>query len=301
MSVADAFHFFVACHIATGAVGLLAFWVPVSGPKGGITHARFGKLFTGTMVTTGAFAVCISLMTLIDPLGTHPHLTHHPEFGGEETIRGLFGWMMIYLAVLTVNLAWYGWQCIQFKRRREAQREWRNLLLQAVVFVAAVNCLVQGVKLGQPLMMGISAIGFATVATNLWYLYKPTVGAKDWLLEHIKALVGAGISVYTAFFAFGAVRFLPEAALTPTLWSIPLVVGISLIVIHQHRVRSGKTKPVPRRTPARGAVAGQGALAASSSAPRAIAPRAIASASISPVASPAPAPKDAAPVREPAR
>jgi hypothetical protein len=45
--------------------------------------------------------------------------------------------------------------------------------------------------------------------------------------------VGAGISVYTAFFAFGAVRLMPELALTPTLWAIPLVIGLSLIVYHQ--------------------------------------------------------------------
>jgi len=50
--------------------------------------------------------------------------------------------------------------------------------------------------------------------------------------------VGAGISVYTAFFAFGAVRFVPEIALTPGLWAIPLVTGLVLIVYHQRAVMS---------------------------------------------------------------
>jgi hypothetical protein len=48
--------------------------------------------------------------------------------------------------------------------------------------------------------------------------------------------VGAGISVYTAFFAFGAVRLMPQLALTPVLWGIPLVVGLTLIVYHQRRL-----------------------------------------------------------------
>jgi len=53
-----------------------------------------------------------------------------------------------------------------------------------------------------------------------------------WQLEHIKGLVGAGISVYTAFFAFGAVRYFPELALYPGYWAIPLVVGLALILWH---------------------------------------------------------------------
>jgi cadmium resistance protein CadD (predicted permease) len=45
--------------------------------------------------------------------------------------------------------------------------------------------------------------------------------------------VGTGISVYTAFLAFGAVRYVPELALSPVLWSIPLIIGVSLILYHQ--------------------------------------------------------------------
>ena len=58
-----------------------------------------------------------------------------------------------------------------------------------------------------------------------------------WQLEHIKALVGAGISVYTAFLAFGAVRLMPELALSPVLWSFPLGTGLGLILYHQAQVR----------------------------------------------------------------
>ena len=47
---------------------------------------------------------------------------------------------------------------------------------------------------------------------------------------------GAGISVYTAFFAFGAVRFIPELALQPGLWAVPLIVGLTLIIYHQRVV-----------------------------------------------------------------
>ena len=54
--------------------------------------------------------------------------------------------------------------------------------------------------------------------------------------KRVVVMVGAGISVYTAFFAFGAVRLLPELALTPGLWAIPLVTGLALIIYHQRAV-----------------------------------------------------------------
>ena len=106
--------------------------------------------------------------------------------------------------------------------------------------------------IGQILMVAISFVGFATVATNMWFLLKEKPGLFDWQLEHIKALVGAGISVYTAFLAFGAVRLMPEIALNPILWAIPLVTGISLIIYNQRMVRKRfsrptKTEPLNKR------------------------------------------------------
>ena len=102
--------------------------------------------------------------------------------------------------------------------------------------VVSANCFVRGVAAAEPMMMGISLVGFATVATNLWFIYKPQPLPTDRIKEHIKCLVGAGISVYTAFFAFGAVRFIPELALQPGLWAVPLIVGLTLIIYHQRVV-----------------------------------------------------------------
>jgi len=188
------------------------------------------------MLLTGTAAIAISVCTLIDPMATHPQLAGHPVLNDAALVRAIFGWMMLGLAILTINLAWYGLQCNRNRRDHAANLEWRNLSLQAATFIAASNCAWQGYLVGQPLMLGMSFIGWATVATNLYFLYKPKRATNDWLKEHIKALVGAGISVYTAFFAFGAVRTFPELALHPVVWAIPLVVGLTLIIYHQRKV-----------------------------------------------------------------
>ena len=53
------------------------------------------------------------------------------------------------------------------------------------------------------------------------------------------------------FFAFGAVRRLPEAALTPALWSVPLVTGIGLILWHWRSVdRRAGTRRAGQQVPA---------------------------------------------------
>lgn len=245
------FYGFVLAHIATGAVGLMSFWVPVLSQKGGFNHRKWGRIFTYMMLATGTIAIAISTCTLLDPVNTHPHLTTHPLFSDAELVRGIFGWMMQYLAVLTINLAWYGWLAVRNKRDHQANLRWHNIVLQIILAAAATNCAYQGWRLGQPMMMGISTIGFATVATNMYFLYKPSRGAHDWLKEHVKALVGAGISVYTAFFAFGAVRLMPTLALNPLLWAIPLSVGLGLILYHWWEIgRRGSrpTRPVGTAT-----------------------------------------------------
>ncbi len=224
------FHAFIYVHIACGVVGLFSFWVPVAARKGGPNHRKWGRIFTWMMLATGTSAIGMSLCTIIAPLETHPHLSDI------RLIRGVFGWMMLGLAILTINLAWYGWLCVLNRRSHAGNLEWRNVGLQYLLIAASLNCAWQALAAGQPLMYGMTAIGLATAGTNLWFLYKPRRGPQDWQLEHIKALVGAGISVYTAFMAFGAVRTLPALALHPGLWAIPLVIGLALILYHQRRV-----------------------------------------------------------------
>jgi len=225
-----AFDACVILHIVAGSLGLVAFWIPVLTRKGSTLHRFWGRLFTRSMLVTGCAALGISTCTLIDPLATHPHLAD------AAWTRGIFGWMMQGLALLTLNLAWYGRSVLQHRAAHHALLEWRNLALQVALALAALNCALQAWRIGEPLMLGMPAIGLATVATNLHFMLQRNPEKAGWLKEHIKALVGAGISVYTAFFAFGAVRTVPALALHPGLWSIPLLVGLVLIIHHRRQI-----------------------------------------------------------------
>lgn len=227
------FHGLVAAHIAAGSVGAVAFWVPVVGRKGGMQHKRWGRVFTVSVLVTGALAVAMSLLTLADPLGTHPHLAGRFD---DSFIRGIFGWMMLHVGILTINLTWYGWLCVKNRSAITANRTVLNVALQYAVIVAALNCAWQGWRIGEPLMMAIAVVGVATGGTNLAFLYARRHKPMDWLKEHIKSIVGAGISVYTAFLAFGSVRLFPSLALNPVMWAIPLIIGMGILLYHRRVV-----------------------------------------------------------------
>jgi hypothetical protein len=226
------FHALIAIHIVFGAVGLVSFWVPVVGKKGGPNHRKWGKVFWFTIMVAGSIAVCLSLLTLYDPIATHPHLVDR----GASFVRGIFGIMMLYLAILTLNLAWYGLETIKNKADHARNRTGLNFWLQPALIIASLGCAIEGIVIQQYLMVGMSMIGFATAGTNLFFMYTKVPKPKEYLKEHVKAIVGCGISVYTAFFAFGAVRFMPEIALHPGLWSIPLVTGLTIILVHHRKI-----------------------------------------------------------------
>jgi hypothetical protein len=105
-----------------------------------------------------------------------------------------------------------------------------------LLLIASLNCAWRGWQLQQPLMVAISLVGFATVATNLWFCTNPIRDPWTGSRNTSSPWSAPGSRSTPAFFAFGAVRLLPEMALTPALWSVPLITGLTLIIYHQRAV-----------------------------------------------------------------
>ncbi len=226
------FTWFLAVHVATGAIGLVLFWIPVVGRKGGAAHRKAGFAFSYLMYVTASMAVGMSITTLLAPVATHPHLVDRDP----EWIRSIFGWLMVYLAILTVSLVRHGLQAVANRRDHAANRARGDVALQLLVVLAAAHTAWRGWRVDLPLLMGMSVVGFASAGTNLWFMFRAAPPRYQYQVEHFKALVGAGISVYTAFLAFGFVRLMPSQALNPRMWAIPLVVGLSIIIFHHVRL-----------------------------------------------------------------
>ena len=217
------FNLILIVHVIAGVVALTSCWGSVFTRKGGPAHRRWGKAFTTAIYTASFMALGMGALSLRWPLAMHPQLT-------DETLyRGLFGWMMIYLALLTISMTRYGLKMVANKRDHAANRHWSMVGLQIAVLVAGINCFVQGIMLGQPLMIGVAIIGFGTTATYLWFMFRPAPGARDYIPEHLKAMVATGIAAYTAFLSVGLIELFPEHDFNPVIWGLPTVVGVGII------------------------------------------------------------------------
>ncbi|MFM9829343.1 MAG: hypothetical protein ACKVOB_11465 [Sphingomonas sp.] len=226
------FSLLVIVHVAVGATGLIAFWVPVASRKGGVAHRQWGRLAARAFMAAGALAIAMALLSLYGPEKRLPMITDRVLFAG------LFGWMMLYLGVLTISFADYGLAVARARNQRAGLRRARHQLVFAAVIAAALNCGAHGVMLGQPLMILVAFIGLVAVATQLAYVWRRNVAPRAYVQEHFRSLLGMGISAYTAFVSVGLIRLLPEHVFNPIIWALPSMVGVSLIAAFTLRARS---------------------------------------------------------------
>lgn len=240
------FHLFLAIHVGAGIVALTSFWGAVATAKGSLAHRRWGGIFSTSIYVAGAQALGMGTLSVIWPLAMHPGLTDIALY------RGLLGWMMIYLALLTISMTRYGLLMVANKRRHADNRHWSMVALQITVLVAGINCFAQGLILRQPLMVIVALIGFGTTATYIRYIFAPAPGPRDYLHEHLKAMVATGIAAYTAFLSVGLIEMFPHMAFNPVIWAIPSVVGMGLIIRFLRRYPKAKStsQQLPRGTQA---------------------------------------------------
>jgi hypothetical protein len=214
----------LALHVAGGALGMLAFWVPVFARKGAWLHRRAGWAFAGAVAVVAASAVILSVWTLADPLGTRP-----PEAGVdlEAWRRGrlLTGALLGYLGLLTFTLGWIGLHSVEFRTAHERLRGPLTLGLVGALSVASLAVLVTGLRMHAALLAAMSVIGLVTGPRTLRYVLARNPGRSAWLAQHLGAMLGAGIAFHTAFLVFGLRQVLPALRPGPLLWIAPTLVG----------------------------------------------------------------------------
>ena len=216
-------------------MALASFWGAIATRKGGLRHRLWGRIFASSIYVAGFCALAMGALSLRWPLAMHAGLSDAPLY------RGLFGWMMLYLALLTMSMTRYGLQMVANRRDHAVNRHWTMLALQCLVLVAAVNCAWQGIVLRQPLMVAVPAIGLGTTLTYVWYLFRDKPESGAYIGEHLKAMVATGIAAYTAFLSVGLVGMFPAHAFNPALWAIPTLLGIG-VIIYFLRQRAGAGK-----------------------------------------------------------
>jgi hypothetical protein len=218
------FEVLVVVHVIAGATGLIAFWVPIAARKGGPAHRKWGKIGTYAFLAAGTLAIAMALLSLYGPEQRLPMITDRVLFAG------LFGWMMLYLGTLTIGFAVYGLAVVRHRANRAALRGPLYQAMFGAVIASALWCGWFGLSIGQPLMAAVALIGLAAVATQQFYVWRESPPPRAHVPEHFRALLGMGISAYTAFLSVGLIRLMPEHVFNPLIWAVPSIIGVSLII-----------------------------------------------------------------------
>jgi hypothetical protein len=226
------FEAIVVLHVLAGATGLISFWVPIAARKGSARHRTWGRVACRAFMGAGALAIAMALISLYGPEHRLPMIKDRVLF------NGLFGWMMLYLGMLTIGFAHYGQAVIRHRADRMALRRWPHQLILALVVVLALNCGIYGLRTGQPLMSLVALVGLVAVATQLSYIWRARVLPGSHVPEHFRSLLGMGISAYTAFLSVGMIRLVPDHVFNPLVWAVPSIVGVSLILRYTLATRS---------------------------------------------------------------
>ncbi len=237
-----AFEIIVVLHVLAGGTGLICFWIPIAARKGGVSHRKWGRVASLAFMAAGSLAVAMALLSLYGNEQRLPMITDRVLF------RGLFGWMMLYLGILTISFADYGLSVVRHRANRTGLRTARHQMLFAAVIISALNCGVYGLSTGEPLMALVASIGLVAVATQMFYIWRPSVPRGAHVAEHFRSLLGMGISAYTAFLSVGLIRLVPDHVFNPVIWAIPSTVGVALILMFTLKARkasaSGRVTPI---------------------------------------------------------
>ncbi len=222
------FNSIIFVHVIAGSIGLASFWVPVFARKTKGVHTRFGKIFAYGMFLTGASAAVAALLTLADPLGTHPDVPSRYEMG----LRAINGLMLLYLAAITFSSAFNGLRAAQLKTKFGGHREKTDIMLKITGFGLAVTVLIVGLKLNSMLMVGLSAIGLLGIPSDLVAIWRKPKTPREWMYQHMGAMLGTGIAAHTAFLVFGMGRFV-DSSLSgePLVWLAPTIIGVPAIFV----------------------------------------------------------------------
>jgi len=218
------FEILVVLHVIAGTIGLIAFWVPIATHKGAANHRKWGRIACYGFVGAGILAIAMALYSLYGPELRIPSVTDR------ELFAGLFGWMMLYLGFLTIGFADYGLAVVKHGRTRTPLRAFRYQSVMGAVVLSALWCGYFGFRVEHPLMVLVAGIGLVAMLMQELFVWRAEAPKAAYVGEHFRALLGMGISAYTAFLSVGLIRLIPEQVFNPVIWAGPSLVGVGLII-----------------------------------------------------------------------
>ena len=236
----------IFAHVATGFVGLAAFWVPVFARKGGRTHVRAGRVYVYCAYVVTLSAVTVAAGRIVSYQVQGIGLADQPDLYGISLFLG-------YLGLVTFATVRQGIRVLATRRAPEALRTpfhealgWASVA-SSVALIAFALTVWSDVS---PILLGLSPIGLFTGRNMLRLMRNPGAERMGWFYSHLGSMIGGGIAFHTAFAVFGVQRLWDYQLAGPLAvvpWILPTVVGLPAIAIWTRRYRRKFNRGVPAR------------------------------------------------------
>ena len=234
----------ILAHVATGFVGLAAFWIPLFARKGGRVHVQAGRVFTycAYVVTLSAVTASAGRIAALQAQGLGP--ADRPETYGFALFLG-------YLGLATFATVRHAIRVVETRRSPETLRTpfhealaWASVAGSAVVIAFALRVWTDV----SPILLGLSPVGLVTGSGMLRLMRRPGARRMGWFYGHLGSMLGGGIAFHTAFAVFGAQRLWAYELAGPLAvvpWILPTVIGIPAIIVWTRHYRRKFEPPAP--------------------------------------------------------
>lgn len=199
-------------HVAAGVVALLAGAVALGTAKGGRRHRRAGRLYV--------LAMAVIVLTAF-PLAL---------------VDG--NYFLFTIAVFSGYLVLNGYRVLSRKRPTPgdaAPLDWAAHLTMVGIGVAMVGLGGRSVLAGDPLGVALvvfGAIGFLLSGREIFAIYRPQEGSREWFYRHVVFMGGGYIATVTAAVTVNLTMLPPVVR-----WVGPTAIGTPAIVLVVLRYR----------------------------------------------------------------
>ena len=214
-------------HIIFGSMALILFWVPITTKKGGVDHRKFGRHYANTMYVVAASGALMALMVISAPLVIKHQLVNENTNTDQLAFKLRIFWsFLLYLSLLTFVNVRHGILVLKNKRQHSNMRQWPHLLSIYLLLVGGLVLFLFGIVYSNTLHMIFGVLGTVLAIQTGRFCLAKSVAANRWLIEHISASIGSGISAYTAFLSFGGRSMFGELGQWQLVfWVAPGVIG----------------------------------------------------------------------------
>ena len=238
------FDVLVLAHVATGFVGLAAFWIPVFARKGGRAHVQAGRVYSYCAYVVTLSAITASAGRIVSYRVQGIGFAEQPELYG-------FGLFLGYLGLVTFATVRQAMRVVATRKAPETLRTpfhealgWASIAGSVAVIAFALGVWSDS----SPILLGLSPIGLFTGSSMLRLMRNPGAQHMGWFYSHLGSMLGGGIAFHTAFVVFGAQRLWAYELAGPLAivpWILPTLIGIPAIVvwIRYYRRKFGRAAP----------------------------------------------------------